>query len=99
MKSKTLGIAFFRKHTGRNRRQLAKEIDELIEMNVLKVVNRHTFGKSRELMLNKDYETWHFERKGMVQKQHRGCGAIDSLTYGAKDSLNKERKKKGVFDE
>ena len=75
--SKTLGIAFFKVHTGRNRRQLAKEIEELIAMNVLTVKTKHSFGISRELMLNKDYETWQFDRKGMLQKQHRGCVAID----------------------
>ena len=82
-KSKTLGLAFFTKVTGRNKRQIAKEIEELIDMNVLIVEAEHTFGKSRELKLNKDYETWHFERKGMLQKQHRGYVAKDSLTYVA----------------
>ena len=87
--SKTLGIAFFKVHTGRNRRQLAKEIEELIAMNVLIVKAKHTFGQSRELMLNKDYESWHLDRKGMLQKQHRGYVAKDSLTCVANDSLNK----------
>ena len=70
--SKTLGVAFFKVHTGRNRRQLAKEIEELIAMNVLIVKTKHSFGISRELMLNKDYESWQFNKKGMLQKQHRG---------------------------
>ena len=87
--SKTLGVAFFKVHTGRNRRQLAKEIEELISMNVLIVKAKHSFGKSRELMLNKDYESWLFDRKGMLQKQHRGYVAKDSLTCVANDSLNK----------
>ncbi len=87
--SKTLGVAFFKVHTGRNRRQLAKEIEELIAMNVLTVKTKHSFGISRELMLNKDYESWQFDRKGMLQKQHRRCVANDSLTCVANDSLNK----------
>jgi len=70
-KSRTLGLAFFQKMTGKNKRQIAKEIEELIDMNLLTVVAKHTFGKSRELKLNKDYDTWRFDRKGMVQKQHR----------------------------
>ncbi|MGA9406210.1 MAG: replication protein [Bacteroidota bacterium] len=88
-KSRTLGLSFFRKTTGRNKRQIAKEIHELIDMNVLTVEAKHTFGTSRELKLNKDYETWRFDRKGMVQKQHRGYVAKDSPTYVANDSLNK----------
>ena len=58
-------------------------------MNVLIVKTKHSFGISRELMLNKDYESWQFDRKGMLQKQHRGYVAKDSLACVANDSLNK----------
>lgn len=57
-KSKTLGLAFFAKVTGRHKRQIAIELNTLIARNILTVKCEHTFGKSRELQLNKDYETW-----------------------------------------
>lgn len=57
-KSRTLGLAFFAVSTGRHRRQIANELTTLIARNILIVKCEHTFGKSRELQLNKDYETW-----------------------------------------
>lgn len=58
LESKTLGLAFFAKVTGRHKRQIAIELNALITRKILIVKCEHTFGKSRELQLNKDYETW-----------------------------------------
>jgi phage replication O-like protein O len=57
-KSRTLGLAFFAVHTGRNKRKLGFEINKLIERNILFVEKEHSVGRSRELKLNKDYESW-----------------------------------------
>ena len=57
-KSRTLGVAFFEVSTGRHRRQVAYELDKLIQRNILIVKSGYTHGKSRELQLNKDYESW-----------------------------------------
>lgn len=57
-KSRTLGIAFFEVSTGRHRRQIANELTTLISRKILIVKSGYTHGKSRELQLNKDYETW-----------------------------------------
>lgn len=58
VQSHTLGVAFFTTVTGRNRRYVAEALRELIRRNILIVKSGYTFGKSRELQLNKDYETW-----------------------------------------
>jgi len=70
--SRDLGVSFFHKVTGRNRRQIAKELQELIDMKIIIVEQQHTYGQCRVLKLNKDYDSWDFTKKGMLQKQHRG---------------------------
>lgn len=57
-KSRTLGLAFFRKHTGRNRNKIAENLNELIRRRYIIVKNKEAFGRSRELMLNKNYDEW-----------------------------------------
>jgi len=61
-KSRTLGLAFFEVATGRNKRQIGIEIKKLIKRKILIVESEHTFGKSRELKLNKDYDLWLTDR-------------------------------------
>jgi phage replication O-like protein O len=78
-KSKTLGIAFFKENIGRHRRQIAVELDSLIKRNVVKVVCEHTYGKSRELQLNKDYGSWQTKKEGMSENTHRGMSEITHL--------------------
>ena len=57
-KSRTLGLAFFTVATGRNKRQIGIEINKLIKRKILIVKTESTFGRSRELKLNKDYDSW-----------------------------------------
>ncbi len=57
-KSKELGLAFFEKHTGRNKRKIGIELNKLIKRNILSVEKDYRLGHSRELKLNKDYERW-----------------------------------------
>ena len=73
-KSRTLGIAFFEVSTGRHRRQIANELNTLIARNILVVKSGYTHGKSRELQLNKDYDTWLDIDRGMSENTHRGIG-------------------------
>ncbi|MDD8018605.1 MAG: replication protein [Bacteroidota bacterium] len=58
IESKSLGLNFFAKVTGRHKRQIANELNTLIARKILIVKCEHTFGKSRELQLNEDTETW-----------------------------------------
>jgi phage replication O-like protein O len=71
IESKTLGLAFFAKMTGRNKRQIAVELNTLIQRNILIVKSEHTFGKSRELQINKDCKTWLDSSYGMSENTHR----------------------------
>ena len=71
-KSRTLGLAFFAKVTGRHKRQIGNELQTLIKRKVLLVEKEHTFGRSRELKLNKDYEIWLSDKGGMSENTHRG---------------------------
>ena len=57
-KSRSLGVSYFESATGRHKRNIAYELDDLIRRNILIVKSGYTFGKCRELQLNKDYETW-----------------------------------------
>lgn len=62
IKSKRVGVAWFAKITGRGRSQLTRELKKLIQRNILIVKKSYNVGLSRELQLNKDYETWLDER-------------------------------------
>lgn len=62
-KTKQAGVGWFAKLTGRGRRQLTRELKNLINRNILIVTKEYNVGRCRELMLNKDYETW-LDEKG-----------------------------------
>lgn len=79
LKSRTLGLAFFEKQTGRHKRQIAVEIDKLIKRNILIVVRPHSEGISRELQFNKDYQTWLQIERGMSEDTHRAMSKLIHL--------------------
>ena len=57
-KSRELGLAFFAVSTKHNKRKIGIEINKLIQRNILTVETESRLGHSRELKLNKDYESW-----------------------------------------
>jgi len=57
-KEHEIAISFIVKATGITKRQIQKEISNLIEQNVLTEVKKATFNQSRIIAFNKDYRSW-----------------------------------------
>jgi hypothetical protein len=72
-KSRALGLAFFAVATGRNKRKIGIELEKLIYRNILSVERAHAFGRSRELKLNKDYESWLSESEVCTKRDIGVC--------------------------
>jgi len=53
-----LSISFISKATNINNKQIQRELNRLIERNILTVISEPTFNKSRKLQFNKHYEEW-----------------------------------------
>lgn len=79
-KSHKLSLSFISNATKIYRQQVKREIDSLIEQNIITVSEEPGFGKTRELAFNKDYSQW-----GCTLK--RVQGAKKSTVLGLEDKL------------
>ena len=62
-KSHAISVSFLVEATGYDRRQISRELKNLIAMKVIIETKAPTYSQSRELMLNKNYSEW--ERKSL----------------------------------
>lgn len=72
-KSRTLGLAFFAVATKHNKRKIGIELNKLINKKILIVEKGHCLGHSRELKLNKDYESWLSESEVCTKRDIGVC--------------------------
>lgn len=57
-KSHSLSLSFIHGALGGNKRTIQRELQNLIDKNVISVISVASFNSSRELAINKDYESW-----------------------------------------
>lgn len=57
-KQHKISLTFLSKATGRNRTQIKREVDRLIDAKILLVEGESNYTQSREIKFNKDYEQW-----------------------------------------
>jgi phage replication O-like protein O len=73
-KSHELSLTFLANKTGIHKHQIKRELDILIQNNVLVEASAPTFNKTRSICLNKNYEEWQISRQ-----------SANSLTVNEKD--------------
>lgn len=99
-KSHDLSLTFIAQATNLNKKQIQREINRLIDMNILTVVKEANFNKSRELEFNKNIKRWLIG--GEVAKKtpppkldtHTGSELDPSRGSGLAPQIKKERKPK-----
>ena len=73
-KSHELSLTFLANKTGIHKQQIKRELDILIQNNVLVEASAPTFNKTRSICFNKNYEEWQISRQ-----------SANSLTVSEKD--------------
>lgn len=53
-----LSLTFISQATGLNKDQIKRELNELIDKKVIKIIEEASFNKPRKIGFNKDYEKW-----------------------------------------
>ena len=96
-KSHELSISFFCEAMGMSKsqeKQVRRELNELIELNVLTETDKPTTRTSRKLAFNKDWESWKIEiRSGGLIRPPRE----DELDHPREDELDhQERNKESI---
>ncbi len=85
-KEHDLSESFISKATGIHKKQVQRELNELIDMNFILTVKEASFNSSRVLKFNKDYEGWQITKKippikkdthtGSFLDTHTGSGLV-----------------------
>lgn len=106
-KSHAISITFLMKAINSSKKNTAKELNELIKINVVSVSKDHTCSASRELAINKDYDTWCipieplYTNKGTVHQlgdslyTNRGTQPVHQLGDQERKNIKKTIKKDG----
>ena len=100
--SHDLSISFIAVATNIHIKQIQRELNKLIEKNIVKVVAEATFSKPRQLAINKDYDSWN---SGEVANQlppneidtHTGSELVPSRGSELAPQIKKERKLKEIY--
>lgn len=99
-KQHEMSLGFIENATGVDRSRIKKELNKLIETNVIEVVKEATFDKSRILSFNKDYEQWQIESQGSKKtegsKTTTPQGSNKTTPQGSKTTPKKESIKENI---
>lgn len=107
-KEKDMSLTFLSKATNIHKKQIEREINALIEMNVIMVVKEATFNSSRIISFNEDFTSWNVDSKqesGQVTKKQTlneteewtgnelATSTVSELATQERKNLKKELKK------
>lgn len=92
-KDHALSESFIAKATDIHKKQVQRELNELVDMKFILVVKEASFSSSRVLKFNKDYDSWQVTKKipGNQKDTHTGSGLV---TYTGSGLVTQERKLK-----
>lgn len=92
-KDHALSESFIAKATGIHKKQVQRELNELVDMKFILVVKDASFSSSRVLKFNKDYDSWQVTKKipGNLKDTHTGS-FLD--THTGSELVTQERKLK-----
>lgn len=95
-KEHSFALTFLSEATGSHKSQLKKEVDKLIEYNVINVRKEATFNSARVLSLNKDYSKWQcLQVVNSSTVSESTTSTVSESTYsGVSESTYQERKVK-----
>lgn len=79
-KEHQLSESFISKATSIHKKQIQREINELIDYKIVVVTNEASFRSPRSLMFNKDYDSWEVTKKlpGSEKDTHTGSELVTS---------------------
>jgi phage replication O-like protein O len=103
-KEHELSLTFISKATEIHKQQVKREIDSLIELNVISVQEEPGFGKSRTISFNKDYSQWGKRKRLLSAEKSTVSESADlqsanPLTLQSANPLTKkERSKDNIKD-
>lgn len=78
-KNHKLSLTYISNATGMNKQQIKREIDTLIEMNILTEISKPSFNSSREVEFNKAYDEW------VIPSKLKSKQSANQLTVNEKD--------------
>ena len=78
-KNHKLSLSYISNATGMNKQQIKREIDTLIEMNILTEISKPSFNSSRELEFNKAYDEW------FISSKQKSRQSANQLTVSEKE--------------
>ena len=97
-KQHELSETFISKYTGIHRKQVQRELNELIKMNFVLVVKEASFNSSRILMFNKDYESWEVTKKLPPSQKDVYTGSELATTQDISISNVNNSERSGISD-
>lgn len=92
-KEHALSEGFISKGTGIHKKQIQREMNELISYNILSVVKEATFSSSRIIQFNKYYECWGVTKKLPGNKKVTHTGSELVTTTGSELAPQKNNNK------
>lgn len=103
-KNHEISISFLVKATGISKRQLQKEVNNLINYKVLHEVRKATFNTTRIIEFNKDYDQWLIEHSITNEQQENKRTQVNNSTpqqvnSNAPQQVNNSSSKKEIFKE
>ena len=88
-KKHEISASYISEATRINKRQIQRELNELIQFQIVKVVEEATFKSSRVLAFNKDYESWQVTKKTPGDITDTSTGdELDTSTKSGKNNPN-----------
>lgn len=104
-KQHDLSVSFFEKATGITKRQIQKEINNLIENKVIIEISKPSFNTSRKLAFNKNYDEWligrslskeHSEQKGRGEQLDTSTGEQKNTSTGEQIDTQERKVKESI---
>lgn len=95
-KEHELSESFLANATNTHKIQLSRELNKLIEYNILKVTREATFTKPRRLMFNKNYNEWIDKQlvNSLTPNEINNTTASENTNTTVSESTNQERNNK-----
>lgn len=81
-----LSETFIAKAIETDKRQTRRELNELIRINIIKVIKEATFNTTRIISFNENYDSWSIDRPQMVNKTSEG--ELDHSPEGEKVQIS-----------
>ncbi len=96
-KSHEMSLIFLANATGLKKTHVKKELDTLIEANVITIVREASFNSTREISFNKDYDEWRIEISNAGSIQYCNCSTVSQKgdTQYCSSSTPKNNEKTG----